>query len=504
MEAKRILAAAMACSFMLFASYSYAADSEEFSNQQIYKMLLEAQQRIADLEARLDSEQTKAPAVEQASTSKEKSRNYGHKSGSGGFIGTSSEYNYKVLDHAEFTNTKQLVQLRAKQYGQLNNRLTIGGQVTAIANYQESNTDTKFGWLMRHPTSKNQIGETVSEAVVHSSNLNVTANLTDNLTAYFELLYNPEQNFASGSTITGLPRNNVNMRKAYVMWGNLDNAPYYAAIGKMDIPFGMNDTVSPFTNSTNWHAFAGLAYGANFGYATDNLHIRAMAIQGGAQFRNANTPVKNTNVPSRLNNFAIDANYTFNLGDASSLNAGASYQYGSSYCQAYPVLHFNPCDENNDAIAVYGKLKHGNLMVIGEFATTLKEWPGTANPIFPGYVDFGPQKVTSFSAGARYGVDVSLPSPVDLSLEFSRFKSGANGSPWERQKQWVAGASYFVSPSANFFGELVLAKGWVPLNFLSGGNKDPNLAIPIPALHDSWSDQNVDTKVIVIGVQAAF
>ena len=170
-----------------------------------------------------------------------------------------------MLDHAEGSNIKQRIQLEALQNGDLPNRVTIGGQVTALVNFQKANVDTKFGWLTRHPTPKNQIGKSVSEAVVHSANLNATAKLTDNLTAYFEMLYNPEQNFASDSTITGLPRNNVNMRKAYVMWGNLDNSPYYAAVGKMDIPFGWNDTVNPFSNSTSWHSFAGLAYGMNFG-----------------------------------------------------------------------------------------------------------------------------------------------------------------------------------------------------------------------------------------------
>ena len=38
-----------------------------------------------------------------------------------------------------------------------------------------------------------------------------------------------------------------------------------------------------------------------------------MGIQGGAQFRAANTPVEGTAVPSRLNNFAVDAHYGFEL-----------------------------------------------------------------------------------------------------------------------------------------------------------------------------------------------
>lgn len=136
------------------------------------------------------------------------------KAPSSDLIGSNGTYSFKVLDHSRDTNTKQLLQLQALRDDDLKQKVTFGGQITALVNYQKSNSDTKFGWLMRHPTSSNQIGKTVSEAVIHSSNLNLTARLTDNLTGYAELLYNPEQNFASGSSITGLPRNNVNMRRA--------------------------------------------------------------------------------------------------------------------------------------------------------------------------------------------------------------------------------------------------------------------------------------------------
>lgn len=424
---------------------------------------------------------------------------------SSGLVGTNASYSYKVLDHSLRTNAKQRYQLEAIRDGALEQKLTFGGQVTALMDYQTSNSNSKFGWLMRHPTSANQIGKTSTEAVVHSSNLNVTARLTDNITAYAELLYNPEQNFASGSTITGLPRNNVNMRHAYLMYGNLANSNFYASLGKMDIPFGWNDTVSLFTNSTNWHSFAGLAYGALVGYAGENLHFRAMGIQGGAQFRNANTPVADTNVPSKLNNFAVDANYTFNLGDQGRLLAGASYQYGSSYCQEYPVKHFRGCKDNVDAVAAYAEYVNNNLTIIAEVAKTLEVWPGTANPNFPAYAEFEAEKNLTFTFGGKYAANLGLENTVDLSAEFSRFQAGANGSPWEKQDQFVVGASYFPVDNVKLFSEYIHVRGWVPLNFLSGGNRDANNLMPnVPALHESWSEQDAESDILVIGIQAAF
>lgn len=407
-------------------------------------------------------------------------------------VGVSPEYGFAILDHAEGVNTRQLTILQAMQAGQLNRRVTLSGDVTALANYQESNSNTKFGWLMRHPTSNNQIGETVSEMVIHSAQLATTARVSDDFTVYAEMFYNPEQSFGAG-TITDLNRNQIQLRKAFVMWGNLDERPIYLALGKMDTPFGLQDTVSPFTNSTSWHAFAGLAYGGSVGYYNNGVHLRAMAIQGGAQFRSHNSPVEGTAVPSRVNNFAVDANYTAQLAGGSVL-VGASYTHATSYCQPYPVFHFTPCDDNAPAFAVYTQGRFGAFEFLGEYAEATQMWPGSASPA-PQFAAFEAVEPLAWTLGARYWMSHRNPDDLALSFEFSRFVAGEEGTPWERQNQWVLGGSYFVTPSVNLFGEIIHTQGWVPLNFLSGGN------LPGGA---SWSEFDAESNVFALGVQAAF
>lgn len=408
-------------------------------------------------------------------------------------VGVSPDYGFAMLDHAEGVNRRHLTVLEAQQAGDTPDRVTLSGSVIALANYQQSNSNTKFGWLMRHPTSANQIGETVSEAVIHNAQLAFTAQATDTVTAYAEILYDPQQSFGTG-TITDINRNQLQLRKAWVMWGDLDRSPFYAALGKMDTPFGLNDTVSPFTNSTNWHAFAGLAYGALGGYASNGLHVRAMAIQGGAQFRAHNAPVEDTSVPSRLNNFAVDANYTADFGGGTSVMAGASYTHATAYCQAYPVFHFNPCDDNNPGWAVYATADLGAFDLLGEYASTTDVWPGTASPA-PQYAQFEAVKAESFTLGGRYWMNVRNDADFALSAEFSRFISGEDGAPWERQDQWVLGAAFHPVANVEVFAEYIHTLGWVPLNFVSGGNL-PN--------GDSWSENDAKTDVIAVGVQAAF
>lgn len=412
-------------------------------------------------------------------------------------VGVVPDYGYQILDHAENVNQKRILQLKARQSGQLTERVTLSGQATVLADYQSSNRDDKFGYLMRHPTFNNQIGDTASEAVIHSASLAATATLSENMTAYVEMLYNPEQSFGSG-TLTSLTRNQVQVRRAYLLWGNLDERPVYAAIGKMDTPFGLNDTVSPFTNSTVWHSFAGLAYGAEVGYLNKGLSLRAMAIQGGAQFRAANTPVDGTNVPSRLNNFALDANYTADIGARNTVMVGASYLHGSPYCQDYPVFHFNPCEENNPAWSAYGTLHNGPLTLLAEYAQTTEVWPGSSvpdpsNPLS----DYAAQKTKSFVVGGRFGFGSRLEDlySSSLSLEFSSFIAGDSGAPWENQDQWVVGYSKFLAPNINVFSELIHVEGYAPLNFVSGGNFPDG---------STWSDRDARTDVILVGAQAAF
>ena len=221
-------------------------------------------------------------------------------------------------------------------------------------------------------------------------------------------------------------------------------------------------------------------------------------IQGGSQFRAANTPVKGNNVPSRLNNYALDANYTFRPGRDATLLVGGSYLHGSAYCQDSPIVHFMPCREKNPAYDVYGNLVLDDLTLKGEFAKTIDEWPGTFNPAIP---QFAASKVTSFDIGAKYRFD-SDSGPLDLSAEFRRFVAGPDGAPWEKQEQFVAGAAWFVRPSVKLFAEFIRVSGFAPLNFLSGGSVRDADGNVIP--DRTISDASARSNVFLVGVSAAF
>ncbi len=403
------------------------------------------------------------------------------------------KFGYDFLDPNRHINRKQQMILRARQSGDLaKNAVNVQGSVTAIANLQSSNEPNLFGYLMRHPTGNNQRGTTVSEATIHSAQLGFTGTMGDWVAASAELLFDPEQSFGAG-TNTALTRNQVQVRKAYVLFGNLDKSPWYASLGKQAIPFGLTDTVNPFTNSTVWHAFGGLANGGIVGYQGDNLNVSFMAVQGGAQFRSANVPVEGTAVPSKLNNYAVDANYTVKMDSSAEFLFGASYQRGTAYCQGFPITHFSPCEEEVPAWDVYAQYENDNWTFKSEIAKTTDVWPGTFNPSLP---EFAAAKVTSFDLGVQYRNEL-FNLPVAYSAEFSRFEAGPSGSEWEKQDQFVLGLALRLAPSVELFAEFIDVGGYAPLNFLSGGHIPGMPQIPV-------SDASASSEVYMLGVTASF
>ncbi len=410
-----------------------------------------------------------------------------------GSIGINSELSYKMLEPNQDLRKVSLL-MDERKAGQLKERsLVIGTSLIAIMDYQQSSVDSKFAYLMRHPTSNNQIGTEVSEAVLHSFQLGLTGAVTNWLAAYMEILYNPEQSFGTG-IITDLNRNLLQLRKGYVLVGDLNKFPVYGAIGKMDAPFGQTGSVSPFTNSTMWHAFGGLGYGAQVSFKKWNVHATVMAVQGGAQFRAMHMPVDSTNVPSRLNNVVADLNYTLEIGDNVDVKLGGSYLHGSAYCQDFPVEHFNPCSENNPATTFYGSITYNNRLVVkGGFAETLEVWKGTHNPTPPLDV-YAASKVSSLDAGIKYDFNLDGKVRYAVSGEFSDFRAGPSGAPWERQNQIVVGFSGLVNNSSRLFVEFFRTDGYAPLNFISGSNPfDP---FPPGITH---SDRDAFSHGIVIG-----
>ena len=124
----------------------------------------------------------------------------------------------------------------------------------------------------------------------------------------------------------------------------------------------------------------------------------------------------------------------------------------------------------------------GRLKVIAEYAQTTDEWPGTHNPNPPLDV-FAAEDVSSWDLG--------------VSVDFSKFNAGAEGSPWEEQSQFVIGLEMLWNEHAKIFAEYIKTEGYVPLNFISG--PDPFDPEKKPGTTHSVSDAESD--VFLMGLR---
>jgi hypothetical protein len=194
-----------------------------------------------------------------------------------------------------------------------------------------------------------------------------------------------------------------------------------------------------------------------------------------------------------------DLNYSLSIMDNINLLIGASYLKGSAYCQDFPVTHFSSCEENNPAFTYYGTLKFNNRLILkGGFAKTTEVWKGTHNPTPPLDV-FEASKVSSLDVGVKYDLNQNNKVKYTVSGEFSNFRAGADGSPWERQNQIVLGLASVINNSSKLFIEAFRTQGFAPLNFISGSNDFE----PFPP-GQTHSDRDANSIGIVVGAQISF
>lgn len=477
---------ALAC----LASTNVGAITHDELNHKIKHLMQEnqaLQMRIGQLAQHVEAETNRNTTLHQGQSAKNRQQDEELQT----TIRKNSRFSYEILDPTSNVNRKQRFILEKRLNGSLReNAVYVGGAITGVVNYQRTNRDDKFAYMMRRPLVGTQNERDVSEAVIHTAQASLTGTLGKWTTAHMELLYNPDgkSRFLPNTGIIG---DTVGINRGYVTFGNLAESPLYASLGKMAVPFGMHDTVNPFTSSRIGHNFGAVANGLNVGFSKGTFNANVMAIQGGQQFSGANTTAHNTagllGSPDALDNVAADVNYTMTVGsEGQNLLVGASYIRGSAYCRtASPSL---TCDKNNAAFDAYAKLNMGNIILQAEYAQTEHAWgaePGI------GAATVAQEKLSTWMLGGQYRT-LFGSLPVDLSLEFSRTEAGPSSAEWDEQDQVVLGIATYLSSSVKLFGEVIHTRGYAP--FLNNQTRQVQ----------PDSESRVRTNTVVMGVNAAF
>ncbi len=128
----------------------------------------------------------------------------------------------------------------------------------------------------------------------------------------------------------------------------------------------MNDTVSPFTNSTNWHAFAPLAYGRpNYGdLQIIGEYARTTKVWPGSEVPIPTNPLS-IFPAAKTESFTIGSRYAF--GERNRTNQRRDFSLSGEFSEFIAGADGAPWERQNQAVLGLSWFPADNLNVFFEF-----------------------------------------------------------------------------------------------------------------------------------------
>ncbi|MCB1106477.1 MAG: hypothetical protein KDK76_00100 [Chlamydiia bacterium] len=433
------------------------------------------------------------------------------------WVSFNPEYSYDMMNQNDYVTEKAHYLLNAKE--KFYSRAVIGTQARFIGSFGWTNTKNKFPYLMRLPSDFH--GRTASELNVNNFNIAITAAVTNWLTLYGEIRYNPARTFgpgneditvfdAQGNPLTidlGSVRDTTRQLmfgyNAFALVGNPNYSGFYFYIGHFTLPFGNFKTYNPFSQSVPFHYFAARGNGASLGYQYEGFNIEFCGVQGGPQER-----VANGGNDGKVGNFTVNAKYDNTFRDFLSLHLGGGMIFGTGYCSKWPISHFVICDKRNGAWDVNAELGFGkHFSVRGELVRTFKVWPGTSGtPSQPKFF-FPAKHLTTFVVESKYEFDIykkrdengniTKTIPFALTASWGEGLQGDRRSPWAFNKQFTAAIQSKLTPTVLTFLEYNFLRGFAPLQWMSGFYSAPGVFV-------MSSNKYVRENLFLGGITAAF
>lgn len=343
-----------------------------------------------------------------------------------------------LLDFVNRQSEKELLLMSQGAAACNGPEIVVGAQFRASAMFGHTNTTNKFPYQGRFPGDF--VGNTVTDARLLQANQAIVGHFAPWAHGYMETL------FSDVFTFPTFNQGSFQMRQAYVTFGDLNQSPLYAWIGKKSVNFGDMGTLSPFSQSMVWHYFAPLAEGAGVGYSQDGLTVNLTALNGSRGIRVVDSEQK-----GHINNFAANMRYEMPLADNATWAIGGGFLDGTTY-NATIAEHTNPnvTGPMNGAWDANTQLVLGPWIFEGEIARTINPWPATA------------ANVTAWRAEAAHDL-AWIGRPLRLSASYSEGTQGPAGSQFEFNRQFVAGLRYVPHPNVTMSLEYVQSTGFAPL-----------------------------------------
>jgi len=334
-------------------------------------------QQVSDLQAQVSKLQAQVSGMGGTSTA-----------GAGSaVIGFYSPLTWQLLDNYTGVNTEMSI-LKARQQNNLASQgVYVGGFAKGGVNYQHTNTDGAFTNANNKAT-----GNQGSFLGLNQANVDVIGNLNDWASAYVQT---GATDIGSGSS------DNLDIQKAYLLVGNLNNSPVYATFGKKDIDFGNFTSVNFYTAPLNRSVFEASGNELAVGYAQYGFNGTLSVTNGGDNGTNLYTQNN-----GQINNFAANVAYAAS-------NNGVNWNVGAGYLNgANTVVDGANSKARSGAWDVNGSVGVNNFNVVAEYTVDtdalasglphLAAWDLGANYLFP---VLGRNSVVSADYSAIHGTN---------------------------------------------------------------------------------------------------
>jgi hypothetical protein len=398
-------------------------------------------------------------------------------------VRTNARHTEKMLDWQENTTGKTLTLLANKANGTLvPNSLTIGAGLKGSFMWQKTSVDGQFPILSRFPDFSARTDDEAGVFAINNAAIAFTGTFGDWTSFYLQPEYS-ETDFSS-------TQDEFQLRKAFVVFGNLHKTPLYAAFGRKTIDFGNFDGYNAFTQTEAQHYFWALSdqpvlevgyYNINTGFK-----LSATAFSGGRQLRTAYAGEENN-----IGNYAASIEKEFRFRNGSAFTVGTSYLHDTIYRNNFTAHTFglissgtppaNFIQYRNSAVDAFAEYTSPFFDAMVEYTTTLEPWAAAipqdaAGNVDPAYLNTAgnitfDQKLAVLVAQAR--IKPMLPNGRRLSIaavgswgsigdDFVGIGIGGQPTTWEKNQQHALSVEYPISDYLEFGAEYVYNKGFIP------------------------------------------
>lgn len=403
-------------------------------------------------------------------------------------VRTNAAHSREMLDWQESITGKTMNLLANRANGQLkDNSLYIGAGFQGGLKYQQTNEPGQFPILSRFPFfSPNTEDEATVFAIDHAA-LSFTSTFGDWTTLYLQTEYS-ETEYPN-------EQDEFQLRKAFIVFGNLEKTPFYAAFGRKTIDFGNFDSYNAFTNNEGQHYFNAVSDQPvlELGFYKNGFKMTGSAFSSGRQLRVALGEKENN-----IGNYAFNVEKEFILNrfglKGAAFTLGGGYLHDTIYRDNWTAHTFegrstgtapaNFIQYRNGAVNAFAEYTSPFFDAMIEYTTTLEPW-AAAIPQSPDGTPFAqflidPTGSTTDRDNINFDEELSVLvaqariKPIVAGRELALAVSGSwgnisddfgnptFGTSFEKNQQHAVSAEYAFNEYIDFGAEFVYNKGFIP------------------------------------------